>query len=134
MTEGKFNIQMGTVTGSQVTIGDYATVSQQIGLTPTEVADLRAVFDGLRADVEANAPPGQREAALAQAAEVEASVVAGQPDPSRFKRALAWFRANAPQIAGTVASVVVSPIVGKVVEGAGDAIAGRFRDAVDAPR
>jgi hypothetical protein len=133
MTEGKFNIQIGSVDRTTFTIGDYATVQTQNGLTAAEVADLRSVFDGLRAEVTANAPPDQREEALAQAAEVEASVVAGQLDPGRFKRALAWFRANAPGIAGTVASVVVSPIVGKVVEGAGDAIASRFREAVDAP-
>ena len=59
------------------------------------------------------------------------AVVAGEPDPTRFRRALAWFRTHAPQLAGTVASVVVSPIVGKVVESAGEAIAGRFRDAID---
>ena len=128
---GKFNINIGSVTDSQVVVGDYATVSQQIGLTPDEVSELRGVFDGLKREVESQVPPEQREEALAQAAEVEASVVAGEPDPSRFKRALAWFRANAPGLAGTVASVVVSPIVGKVVEGAGDAIAGRFRQAIE---
>jgi hypothetical protein len=128
---GKFNIHIGTVTSSQVSIGDYNTVTQRVGLTEDEVAELRGVFDGLRRDVAAQVPPEQRDEALAQAAEVEAAVVADEPDPGRFKRALAWFRAHAPQVAGTVASVVVSPIVGKVVEAAGDAIAARFKDAID---
>src|SRR3954451_752978 len=128
---GKFNIQIGSVSQSQIVTGDYATVSQQVGLSADEVDQLKATFDGLRDQVEAQAPPEQRDEALAQAAEVEAAVVAPQPDPGRFKRALAWFRANAPQLAGTVASVVVSPIVGKVVQTAGDAIAGQFRDAID---
>ena len=35
MTEaGKFSIQIGSVTSSQVTVGDYNTVTQRVGLTP----------------------------------------------------------------------------------------------------
>jgi len=132
MTEaGKFNIQIGTVTSSQVTVGDYNTVTQRVGLTPDEAGQLKAAFDGLRRDVAAQVPPEQRDEAIAQAAEVEAAVVAPEPDPGRFRRALSWFRAHAPQVAGTVVSVVVSPIVGKVVEAAGDAVAGRFKDAIE---
>ena len=44
---------------------------------------------------------------------------------------LAWFKDNAPQFAGAVVSVVVNPLVGKVVEGAGDAVADRFRQVVN---
>jgi hypothetical protein len=129
--QGKFNIQIGSVSQSQIVTGDYATVSQHVGLSPAEVDELRGTFDALKRDVAASVPPEQRDEALAQAAEVEAAVVAAEPDPSRFKRALAWFREHAPQIAGSVASIVVTPIVGKVVETAGEAVAARFRDAID---
>jgi hypothetical protein len=129
---GKFNIQIGSVTHSQVTIGDYNTVTQRVGLTPDEAEELKATFAGLRRDVQAQVRPERRDEALAQAAEVEAAVVADEPDPGRFKRALAWFRLHAPQVAGTVASVVASPIVGKVVEAAGEVVAARFKDAIDA--
>jgi hypothetical protein len=43
---------------------------------------------------------------------------------------LRWFRDNAPQLAGAVVSVVINPLVGKVVEGAGEAIANQFREVV----
>ena len=123
---GKFNVQIGSVTGGQVTIGDYNTVSQRVGLSAAETAELRQVFEDLRAAVTAAVPSEQREQALTEAAEVEAAVIADQPDPSRARRALKWFRDNAPQLAGAVVGVLVNPLVGRVVEAAGDLVAGQF--------
>ncbi|MGN6256319.1 MAG: hypothetical protein ACTHN3_01015 [Solirubrobacterales bacterium] len=126
---GKYSIQFqGDIDQSQVVVGDYNTVSQQIGLSPQETAELRAVFDGLRSAVAEQAPPEQRDAALAEAADLEAAIVTDRPQPQRVRQALAWFRDNAPQLAGAVLSVVVNPLVGKVAEGAGKAIADQFRD------
>jgi len=130
----KFNIQItGDVNHSQVVIGDYNEVSQRIGLSPEETTELRAVFDELRSAV-AEVPPDQRAKALAEANEVEAAIVTDQPQPQRVRQALVWFRDNAPQLAGAVLSVLVNPLVGKVVEGAGEAIAGQFRDLASEER
>jgi hypothetical protein len=38
-----------------------------------------------------------------------------------------WFVKNLPGLAGAVTSIVVHPIVGKLVEAAGDALAAEFR-------
>ncbi len=127
---GKFNLQIGTVTGSQVIVGDYNTVSQRIGLTPAETDQLRSLFTGLRSGVSANAPAGVQPEAETQVAELEAALVSEQPDPGRVRRVLRWFRENAPQLAGAVVSVVINPLVGKVVEGAGAAIAERFQEVI----
>jgi len=42
------------------------------------------------------------------------------PDASTIKVAGSWLLDNIPALAGTVVSVFASPIVGKVVEAAGD--------------
>ena len=127
---GKFNIKFGNVTQSQIVMGDYNTVAQKVGLTPQETAELRSVFGDLRTIGAEQAQPEQRDEALAQAEELERAVVAEQPDPGRIRKVLGWFRDNAPQLAGAVVSVVINPLVGKVVEGAGQAIADQFREVV----
>jgi hypothetical protein len=37
-----------------------------------------------------------------------------------------WFRKNVPALAGAVASIVIHPIVGKLVGAAGDALVAEF--------
>lgn len=127
---GKFDIHIGDVSQSQVVIGDYNTVTQKAGLSPEEATKLRGLFEGLRSSVEEQAPPERRGEAVAQAEELERAVVSERPDVGRVRKVLRWFRDNAPQLAGAVVSVVVNPLVGKAVEGAGEAIAGQFKEVV----
>ncbi len=127
---GKFDIHIGDVSHGQVVIGDYNTVTQNVGLSPEEAAKLRGVFEGLRSSVEEEAPPERRAQAVAQAEELERAVVSERPDVGRMRTVLRWFRDNAPQLAGAVVSVVVNPLVGKVVEGAGEALADQFNQMV----
>jgi hypothetical protein len=124
---GKFNIKIGDLHQSQAVVGDHNTVTQNIGLTPKEAAELRGIFDDLRTKVVEKAPPEKRDAALAEAKELEAAIVTDKPKPDRVRQALAWFRDNAPELAGAVAGIVVNPLVGKVVEKAGKSIADQFR-------
>jgi hypothetical protein len=128
---GKFNIHIGDVSDSPVVIGDYNTVTQRVGLSPEEAAKLSGVFEQFRSSVEEKAPPDRRGEAVAQAEELERAVVSERPDVGRVRKVLRWFRDNAPQLAGAVVSVVVNPLVGKVVEGAGEGIAGQFKELVD---
>ena len=80
--------------------------------------------------MEEEAPPERRDEAVAQAEELERAAVSERPDVGRVRNVLRWFRDNAPQLAGAVVSVVVNPLVGKVVEGAGEAIADQFKQVV----
>jgi hypothetical protein len=130
MDASKFNIQFGNVSQSQFVTGDYNTVAQHVGLAPEETQQLREAFDGMKAQVAEQAPPEQRAEAVAQATELEKAVVAKEPDPGRVRTALRWFRDHLPQLAGTVAGVLVHPVVGKVVAAAGDAVAAEVRDAI----
>lgn len=132
---GKYNIQLqGDLSQSQVVVGDYNTVSQKVGLSPQEIAGLRAVFDDLRSAVAEQIPPEQRDAALSEAAEMEAAIVSDRPRPDRVRQALSWFRDNAPELVGAVLGVVVNPLVGKVAEGAGHLIADQFRELAEEER
>jgi hypothetical protein len=128
---GKFDIHMGDVSDSQVVIGDYNTVTQKVGLSPEDAAKLRGLFEELRSSVKEEAPPERRDEAVAKAEELERAVVSERPDVGRVRTVLRWFRENAPQLAGAVTSVVVNPLVGKVVEGAGQAISDQFRELID---
>jgi hypothetical protein len=130
--EGKFNISFGgDVTGSQFVIGDYNHVAQTAGFTAEDVAALKGVFADLRETVAAEVPPERREEAASQVAELEQALVAKEPDPGRVRRAMRWFRENAPQLVGAVTSVVINPLVGRAVAGAGEAVAKRVREAVE---
>jgi hypothetical protein len=129
---GRFNVRFGDVSQSQVVMGDHNTVSQHVGLTAAELAELQAVFSGLKATVESDAPPGLRDVALSQAGELQRSITGPQPDPRRVRDVLRWFRDHVPQLVGAVVSVVVHPLVGKAVEGAGEAVAAQFRELVEA--
>ena len=131
-SSGKFNIQIGTISESQVSIGDYNTLTQRVGLSPEDAAQLRSLFADFKSSVAQEAPPETREEALAQADELERAIVADEPDPGKVRKVLGWFREHAPQLAGTAVSVVVNPLVGKLVEGAGQAIADHFRQVVEA--
>src|SRR5947208_9023750 len=73
---GKFTIHIGEVTGSQVVIGDYNTVTQRLGLSPEEAAELRKVFSDFKSSVAAGAPAEVRSEAVARAGELERAVVA----------------------------------------------------------
>jgi hypothetical protein len=129
--EGKYNISFGNVANSQIVTGDYNHVSQTVGMSADDVAALRRVFDDLRTAVAAEVPQEQRAEAVAQVAELEQALVAKEPDPGRVRKALAWFRRHAPKVAGAVAAIVVNPLVGKVVESAGEAVGKRVREAVE---
>jgi hypothetical protein len=128
---GKFDIHIGDVSHSQVVVGDYNTVTQKVGLSPEDAAKLRGVFEEFRSSVKEEAPPERRDEAVAQAEELERAVVSERPDVGRVRSVLRWFRENAPQLAGAVTSVVINPLVGKVVEGAGQAISDQFRELID---
>lgn len=130
-TAGKFTITFGEVAQSQIVVGDYNHVAQSVGLSPQEVTALRAVFGDARSEVASCVAPELRDDALTRTAELEAAVISAQPDPTRVRRVLRWFREHAPEAAGAVVSAVVHPLVGKVVEAAGEAVAGRFRRVLD---
>jgi hypothetical protein len=121
----------GDISG-QVAVGKGITQIQTIGVarpevTDADLAELRQILADLKAKVAAEAPPEKKDAALERVEELEEAVTAREPDLTTMEYVKRWFVKNLPGLAGAVTSVVVHPIVGKLVEAAGDALATEFR-------
>lgn len=109
---------------AQVAVGDNIT---QTHITAADQMQLRQLFDRLAADVEAQAPADQKAEALAKARELEASLTASPPQLDRTEGAKSWLLKHLPGIAGTLTGTFVNPILGKLVEASGDALAAEFK-------
>jgi hypothetical protein len=94
--------------------------------TPQELADLHARFEELERTVKETAPDEQRDEALDKVAQLEAAVTAEEPDLPMMEHVRNWFRKHAPGALGAVVSVIVNPVVGKLVAAGGDALAAEF--------
>ena len=121
----------GDISG-QVAVGKGITQVQSIGatrpqITEADLAKLRQILTDLQAKVAAEAPPEKKDAALERVKELEEALTAEEPDLTTMEYVKGWFVKNLPDLAGAVTSVVVHPIVGKLVEAAGDALAAEFR-------
>ena len=119
-----------TVSGT-VGVGKGIDQRQTVGsmstqVTEVELADLRSAFDDVRAQVRAQAPADKRDGALERIDELQQALVADKPDPSTAGYVKGWFARNVPGIAGAVVSLVVHPVVGKLVEAGGAALADQF--------
>jgi hypothetical protein len=104
-------------------IGDTAVAA----VTHAQLEELRSEFTTLRAEVEAQAPPEERAAAVERVEELEEAVLAERPDVTTIRYVAQWFGRNLPKLAAAVTSVVIHPIVGQLVEQAGEMLAGDFR-------
>lgn len=128
----------GTVTGDvsgQVAIGSGIRQSRSVGGPPErptedELAGFRQALEELRAQVAAAAPTPEVQAAAAErVAELEAAAIpaeGGEPDLTTMEYVKKWFVKNLPALAGSVTSLVVHPVVGKLVTAAGDAAVAEF--------
>lgn len=121
----------GPVSG-QVAVGKGITQTQTVGatqpkVTEADLAELRQMLADLKAQVEAEAPPEKKEEALKWVGELQEAVIAKEPDLTTMEYIENWFVKNLPALAGAVTSVVIHPIVGKLVEAAGDTLVAEFR-------
>ena len=133
--EKKGDVIKATISGDvsgQVAVGKGITQTQIAGVAKPEVtevdlAELQRALADLKAKVAAEAPPEKKDAALERLGELEETVTAEEPDLTTMEYVKNWFVKNLPGLAGAVTSVVVHPIVGKLVEAAGDTLAAEFR-------
>ncbi|MFF0490476.1 hypothetical protein ACFYTQ_15770 [Nocardia sp. NPDC004068] len=127
----RYNVHIGGSVDGQVTIGHANTVSRvQAGrdagaVTEHEIASLRAEFDRLRAQL-------PTEGAIAEQArerldELEETITGPEPDPSTMDYVRKWFARKLPRLAGAVTTLIVHPIVGRLVDAAGTTLAADFQ-------
>jgi hypothetical protein len=104
--------------------GDIHVSSLQYGM---DVDDLDSLFEALHKHVREQAPPDQMDAALEKVDALQEAVKEDKPNLSRMQSVLDWFKRNIPQLVGAVTSVILNPLVGKVVEAAGDLVVEEFK-------
>lgn len=120
------NVQVTGAVSGQVAVGKGIEQRQALGdaavaaITAAEREQVRLAFAQLREQVAAQAPPEQRAAAAERVAELEEAVFAEEPDLTTVQYVARWFRKNLPNLAGAVTGVVVNPLVGRLVQVAGD--------------
>ena len=81
----------------------------------------------MRTTVEQQAPAEIRDEAVRQADALKDATLGPKPDVSLMAQVNDWFLKHAPGLLGAVTTVIVNPIVGKVVKAAGDAVATEYR-------
>ena len=117
--------------GSQVAVGHHIKQSQVHGAPPVmteeEMAQLRQMFDELKTRIAQDVPPAAKEKALERVDELQEAVTAKEPDLTTMEYVRNWFVKNLPSVAGSVVGLIVHPLVGKLVEVGGDALASTFR-------
>jgi hypothetical protein len=127
---------IGNTSGAQIVVGEGNEVigndnrieqNKNIFLSPAESEILRGKFSDLKQEIESSAPSDKKQAALQKADELQKAVLSKKTDTSTMTDVRDWFIKNLPGIAGTVTSVLVNPIVGKLVAAAGDLAAKEFR-------
>jgi hypothetical protein len=118
--------------GAQVNVaGAGAEMVTVSGLTAAELAQVQSLVNALKDAVEAQGlPDDEKTEAKIMADRVEKELTAKdrKPDGGKLKAAALWLLEYGGKIAGAVTSIFVSPIVGKVVEAAGDLAAGWVKD------
>ncbi|HEX5012862.1 MAG TPA: hypothetical protein VFV72_01795 [Candidatus Limnocylindrales bacterium] len=97
------------------------------GPTPEELAELATVFASFRDEVAREAPPEVKDEAVRQAEVIEAATKGPKPDLGAIATARRWFLDHAPKLFGAVTAVIANPIIGKIVQSAGDAVADEFK-------
>src|ERR1700681_5018683 len=118
----------GSVSG-QLAIGQDITQIHTVSapVSEAELTELRKAFDALKAQLAQHAPPGQQAGAAERLDELHAAITAPQPEVSTMEYVRNWFIKNVPTMAGAVTSIVINPIVGRLVQAGGDVLAVDFK-------
>jgi hypothetical protein len=126
------NINMtGNIPG-QLAVGENIQQKQHIqavtgALTKLEQETLFALLETLKQKVASEAPLEQKDTALEKLTQLEETLHTNEPDVSTMGHVKDWFVQNIPQLAGAVTGLIVNPLVGKLVEAAGETVAQNFK-------
>lgn len=129
------NISIGGDNSGQFAIGDnnsqHSLINSQntaAAPSPADLATLRQMFVNLKEQIAETAPNDKKASALERIDELEDAITADTPDLTTMDYVKRWFAKNLPTVSGAVTSVVIHPIVGKLVETAGTMAADEFQE------
>lgn len=138
VTIGDGNITVGSVSDSGSVVISGGSVSQVFTpkqeevlksvAKPEEIKTLETKFTELDKEIEAATPKEIQPEAQEQAEQLKKEVLSEKPDPTILEQAKGWFVSNLPAVLGTVTSILTHPIVGKLVESAGEYTLKNFRE------
>lgn len=122
----------GNVSG-QVAIGNNISQTQILGesesieVTPEELILLKQLFEELKVRITLEVEPSKQSSALERIDELQEAVTPEKINLTTMEYVKQWFMKSLPKISGAVTSVIIHPIVGKLVEASGDVAAEEFR-------
>lgn len=128
-----FDVSIGGSVSGQVAIGHdinqrYVRIQNAVPtVTEADLAELRRAVDAVKAQIIAEVPSEKQAAALERIDELQEAVVAEKPDLTTLQYIRGWFGRNLPKLAGSITGLIIHPVVGKIVESAGDMAASQFR-------
>jgi hypothetical protein len=104
--------------------GDIYGNTFQLGM---DAEDVEGLFEVLRQQVDEQAPPDKKEIAQQQVDELEDAIERKKPDVGKIESVQNWFKEHLPQLAGAVTSLILNPLVGRIVEAAGEIVTQEFK-------
>jgi hypothetical protein len=120
----------GNISGN-VAIGRNISQIQNIGasqeVTQEDRVTLQQLLNTLTTQIAAEAPVEKKDAALERVEELKEAITSEKPDLTTMEYVKKWFGKNLPQLAGYIVSVLVNPVVGKVVEATGEIASGELK-------
>lgn len=127
----KITIGGGVGQNAQIAVGDHNVQSNYVGasdgVTQAQLDELKKELEKLIEKVTLQAPPEKQDEAKGQIRELEEAITSQPPDVDRMSGVKSWFKRNIPSLLGSVGHLVGGPLVGKVVEAAGEGLAGEIR-------
>jgi hypothetical protein len=134
--EKRYVVKIDGGVSGQMAVGEHISQTnvRNDPVTEADRAAVRRLVEQLKEQVAAEAPPAERDAALGRLDELRDAVVAETPEVSTLIYVRNWFAKHLPKLAGAVTGLIVHPLVGKVVEAAGDLVAEQFRNAFGGPQ
>jgi len=120
---------IGGSASGQIATGQDITQIHTVAapVSEAELAELRQAFDSLKTQVAQQAPPDKQAQAVQHLDELHEAVTAPKPELSTMEYVRNWFIKNIPTMAGAVTSIVLNPIVGRLVQAGGDVLAADFK-------
>jgi hypothetical protein len=92
-----------------------------------EAQDLDELFDIVHKQVAEQAPPDKKEAAQKKVEALKEALTGAEPDLGMVESVVRWFGEQLPQLVGIITSILFHPLVGKVIEAAGELAMAEFK-------
>jgi hypothetical protein len=126
----------GTIDG-QVAVGKVISQTQSTAtpgkLDPQALSILEELCRDLKVQARRRLPASTQRPATDRIDELHEAITAQKPDLTTMEYVKGWFAKHAPALSNSVVSLIFHPIVSKVMESAGEALAQDFRHRFGIP-